>query len=179
MCAAQSRSSLLFWPCLKGCTWALPPTPHLHTRSIEARTFLAACVTEGGKGGCPAPTDPEGLAAPGGGAGCFPAHLEVVTLFLLPGSATDVSSQARPRIAKAGKEVTLGKGEPQNRGSPTHSAAGAAASIAEKSPEPMNPLSGALNLLMQRREWELPAGDRTLDVLTRGWTGAGGWVGCV
>ena len=40
-------------------------------------------------------------------------------------------------------------------------------------------MSGALNLLMQRREWELPAGDRTLDVLTRGWTGAGGWVGCV
>lgn len=160
MCAAQPRSCLLFWPCLKGCTWALPPIPHLHTRSIEARTFLAACVT-GGKRGCPAPTDPEGLAAPGGGAGCFPAHLEVMTLFLLPGSATDVSSQARPRIPKAGKEVTLEEGEPHNRGSPTHSTAGAAASTAKKSSEPMNPLSGAMNLLMQRREWELPAGDNT------------------
>lgn len=111
MCVAQLRSCLLFWPCLKGCTWALPPIPHLHTRSIEARTFLVACVT-GGKRGCPAPTDPEGLAAPGGGAGCFPAHLEVMTLFLLPGSVTDVSSQARPRTAKAGKEVTLGERSP-------------------------------------------------------------------
>lgn len=119
MRAARPRSCLLFWRCLKGCTWALPPTPHLHTRSIEARTFLAACVTEGEKGECPAPTEPEGLAAPGGGAGCFPAHLEVMTLFLLPGSATDVSSQARPRTAdQAGKAVILGEGEPRIRGAP-------------------------------------------------------------
>lgn len=54
MCVAQLRSCLLFWPCLKGCTWALPPIPHLHTRSIEARTFLAACVT-GGERGVPRP----------------------------------------------------------------------------------------------------------------------------
>lgn len=142
MCAAEPRSCLLSWPCLKGCIRALPPIQHLHTRSIEARTFLAACVTGGGEGECPAPTDPEGLAAPGGVAGCFPAHLEVMTLFLLPGSTTDVSSQARPKIAKAGKEVILGEGEPQNTGSPTHSAAGAVASTAESSQEPTNPLSG-------------------------------------
>jgi hypothetical protein len=97
MCAAQPIGCLLLWPSLKGCSWALPPILllQLHTGSIEARTFLTACVT-GGKRGGPAPTDPEGLTAPGEGAGRFPAHLEVMTLFLLPGGATDVSSQARP-----------------------------------------------------------------------------------
>lgn len=82
-----------------------------------------------------------------------------------------------PGLQRLGKRSHWERGAP-NRGSPTHSAAGEVASTAEKGPEPMNPLSGAMNLLTQRREWELPAGDRTLDVLTRGWTGAGGWVGC-
>lgn len=166
----------MFWPCLKGCTWALPPIRHLYTGSIEARTFLAACVTRGGEGECPAPTDPEGLAAPGGVAGCFPAHLEVMTLFLLPGSATDVSSQARPKIAKAGKEVILGEGEPQNEGSPlTLGSRSSCQHCCEQSRA-----NGYTQWLMQGREWELPAGVRTLDVLTRGWTRAGGWVlgGC-
>lgn len=169
------RAASCSGPALRG-VFELCPPPHIFTQGPLRPGHSLQPVSLGGKGGCPAPTDPEGLAAPGGGAGCFPAHLEVMTLFLLPGSATDVSSQARPRIAKAGKEVTLGEGEPQNRESPTHSAAGAAASTAEKSPEPMNPLSGAMNLLMQRREWELP-GDRTLDVLT----GLGqevGWGAC-
>lgn len=42
------------WPCLEGCSWALPPTRQLHTGSIEARTFLAACVT-GEEGAGPLP----------------------------------------------------------------------------------------------------------------------------
>ena len=42
------------WPCLEGCSWALPPTQQLHTGSIEARTFLAACVT-GEEGAGPLP----------------------------------------------------------------------------------------------------------------------------
>lgn len=120
-CLLLWRSAGL-WLCLGGCSWALSPTQQLHTGSIEAGTFLAACVTVG-EGAGPAPTDPEGLAAPGGGAGRFPAHLEVMTLFLLPGGATDVSSHARPgigaRCAKIGKEAAQGEGEPQNRGSPT------------------------------------------------------------
>lgn len=88
-----------------------------------------------------APTDPEGLAAPGGGAGRFPAHLEVMTPFLLPGGATDVSSQARlrtgGRCAKAGSEAARGEGEPQNRGCPAHSQQAAGQSPA--------PLRGAGN----------------------------------
>lgn len=36
-----------------GCSWALPPTQQLHTGSIEAGTFLPACVT--GEGGLAPP----------------------------------------------------------------------------------------------------------------------------
>lgn len=57
---ARPMGCLLFWaraglwPCLGGCSWALPPTRQLHTGSIEAGTFLAACVT-GGRGPAPPP----------------------------------------------------------------------------------------------------------------------------
>lgn len=72
-----------------------------------------------------------------------------MTPFLLPGGATDVSSQARRgtggRCAKAGSEAALGEGEPQNRGCPAHSQQAAGQSPA--------PLRGAGN----RRIHSLPA----------------------
>lgn len=51
-CSGPALAGL--WPCLEGCSWALPPTQQLHTGSIEARTFLAACVT-GEEGAGPLP----------------------------------------------------------------------------------------------------------------------------
>lgn len=59
MCSCTAHELLLLWPsaglwlCLGGCSWALPPTQQLHTGSIEAGTFLPACVT--GEGGLAPP----------------------------------------------------------------------------------------------------------------------------
>lgn len=125
VCTAQGLPLALaqcpLWPCHRGCPWALPPTQQLHTGSIEADTFLPACVT-GGEGASPAPTDPEGQAAPGGGAGLFPAHLEVMTPVLLPGGATDVSSQAWPRtgggVQRPERRRPRGMGIPRREGAP-------------------------------------------------------------
>ena len=68
-----------------------------------------------------------------------------MTPFLLPGGATDVSSQARPgtrgRCAKAGLEAAQGEGEPQNRGSTQPTGRRAVASAAERSREPPHPLT--------------------------------------
>lgn len=54
------------WPWLAGSGFLGSLLPQQsHTGSIEAGTFLSACVTGGGGEGRPAPTDPEGPAAPG------------------------------------------------------------------------------------------------------------------
>lgn len=107
---------LLLWPCLGGVLGLCPP-PSSFTQGPLRAGHSSRPVSLGGKGIGPAPTDPEGLAAPGGGAGRFPAHLEVMTPFLLPGGATDVSSQARPRTG--GGVQRLGRRRPpRGRGSP-------------------------------------------------------------
>lgn len=68
-----------------------------------------------------------------------------MTPFLLPGGATDVSSQARPgtrgRCAKAGLEAAQGEGETQNKGSTQPTGRRAVASAAEGSREAPHPLT--------------------------------------
>ena len=98
-----------------------------------------------------------------------------MTPFLLPGGATDVSSQARLGTggwcAKAGSEAARGEGEPQNSGCPAHSQQAAGQSPA--------PLRGAGNrrihsLIRHRPGWAVhakevgaaPVRGRGLDVLT-------------
>lgn len=54
MCVAQLRSCLLFWPCLKGCTWALPPS-HIFTQGPLRPGHSLQPVSLGGKGGAPPP----------------------------------------------------------------------------------------------------------------------------
>lgn len=107
-----------------------------------------------------------------------------MTPFLLPGGATDVSSQARPetggRCAKAGEKAAPRSREPQDRGSPAHSRQQG------QSPAPPRGVGGRLiqspshwpdRAGPSRREWGPPAGRRGLDVLTRDWSPDGGSEG--
>ena len=160
---------------LGGVLGLCPPTRQLHTGSIEAGTFLAACVTWG-EGAGPAPTDPEGLAAPGGGPGRLPAHLEVTTPFLLPRGRQMFPPGPGPRLGDGAQR--LWRRPPRDKGSPrTGGAPHTAGSRGSRQRRPEESGAAASSRRhtgragpSRRAEWGPPAGGRGLDVLIRDWS---------
>lgn len=101
-------------PALGGVLGLCPPPSSLTQGPLRPGHSSRPVSLGGGAG--PTPTDPESPTAPGGGVGCFPAHLEVMTPFLLPGGATDVSSQAWPWTGGGVQRPPTEKGSPQTGG---------------------------------------------------------------
>ena len=170
---------------LGGVLGLCPPPPGSFTQGpLRPGTFLAACVTWG-EGAGPAPTDPEGLAAPGGGPGRFPAHLEVTTPFLLPRGRQMFPPRPGPRPGDGAQR--LRRRPPRDKGSPrTGGAPHTAGSRGSRQRRPEESGAAASSRRhtgragpSRRAEWGPPAGGRGLDVLIRDWSWSpdGGWEG--
>ena len=118
---AQCWALALPWGVFLG---SAPPTRQLHTGSIEARDIPRSLCHLGG-GGRPRPHRSGRPGCPRRRPWTLPSTSGGHDPISAAKGATDVSSQARPetggRCAKAEEEAAPRQGEPQNRGSPSHS----------------------------------------------------------